>query len=85
MPDPRRADKTREKMRRGGLPAPTRHTRLVGQGDGNPCDGCRETIHPSERLCTVSVERALDWRFHEGCYDAWVTFRRDGEGAAAAC
>lgn len=76
MPDERRAEKTRDKMRRGGLPAPTEHTRLVGEGDGRPCDGCGETIHPSETLCTVSVLHALDWRLHEECYDAWATFKR---------
>jgi hypothetical protein len=32
MPDQRRADKTRDKTRRGGLPVPTEHTRLVATG-----------------------------------------------------
>ena len=72
-----RADKTRDKTRRGGLPAPTEHTLLVGWGDGRPCDGCSETIHPSESASLVSVHHALDWRFHEGCYEAWSTFRRE--------
>ena len=76
MPSARRAEKTLDKLRRGGLPAPTEHTLLVGQGDGRPCDGCGETIQPSEIASTVSVRRALDWRFHEGCYEAWLTFRR---------
>jgi hypothetical protein len=44
--------------------------------DGRPCDGCGETIDPSETACTVSVQRALDWRFHEACYAAWLTFSR---------
>lgn len=77
MPDDRRVGKTLEKMRRGGLPAPTPHTRLVALGDGRPCDGCSETIHPTEVLCTVSVHRALDWRFHEACYEAWAAFKRE--------
>jgi hypothetical protein len=72
-----RLDKTSDKTRRGGLPAPTEHTLLVGNGDGRPCDGCGETIHPSETASLVSVHHALDWRFHDGCYEAWSTFRRD--------
>ena len=48
-----RTDKTRDKTRRGGLPAPTEHTQIVGRGDGRPCDGCGETIHPSETASLV--------------------------------
>jgi hypothetical protein len=73
-----RADKTRDKTRRGGLPAATEHTLLVNDGDGRPCDGCSETIHPSERASLVSVHQALCWRFHDVCYEAWSTFTRDG-------
>jgi hypothetical protein len=76
LPNERRVDKTLEKMRRGGLPATTEHTWLVGIGDGRPCDSCGETIHKTEVLCTVSVLHALDWRFHEVCYDAWVKFKQ---------
>jgi hypothetical protein len=49
-----RMDKTVDKMRRGGLPAPTQHTRVVALGDGRPCAGCGETVHPG-----------LEWRLHE--------------------
>ena len=72
-----RADKTRDKTRRGGLPAPTQHTLLVATGDGRPCDGCGETIHPSEEASLVSAHQALDWRFHDVCYEAWSTFIRE--------
>ncbi|HEY7521289.1 MAG TPA: hypothetical protein VIE36_23605 [Methylomirabilota bacterium] len=75
MSSAQRAEKTVDRIRRGALPAPTAHTQLVADGDGQPCDGCGETIRPSETACTVSVERALDWRFHEVCYDAWLSFR----------
>jgi hypothetical protein len=75
MSTARRAKKTLDKTRRGDLPVPSEHTQLVGNGDGRPCDGCGETILPSETACTVSVQRALDWRFHEDCYEAWVSFR----------
>jgi hypothetical protein len=67
-------DKTREKMRRGGLPAPTAHTQITGRGDGRPCDGCGETIHPSETRVVVSIMATLQWRFHDGCFEAWVTY-----------
>ena len=76
MPEERRADKTREKLRRAALPAPTEHSREVAAGDGRPCDGCTETIHPSEMMYTVRVWTTLDWRFHEGCFEAWLTFRQ---------
>ena len=72
-----RADKTCDKMRRGGLPAPPpNHTRLIGSGDGRPCDGCGETIHPTEIRYAVSTHHALDWRFHAECYAAWEGFTR---------
>jgi hypothetical protein len=71
-----RIDKTRDKMRRGGLPAPTGHGRLVNLGDGRPCDGCGDTIHPTESQFTVSVAGGLNWRYHEDCYFAWATFER---------
>ncbi|HEY7517933.1 MAG TPA: hypothetical protein VIE36_06535 [Methylomirabilota bacterium] len=77
MPYEGRADKTRDKMRRGGLPAPTPHTQIVSHGDGRPCDGCGETIHPSETAALVTVQQALGWRFHDGCYEAWSTYRRE--------
>jgi len=74
MPFQGRADKTIDKMRRGGLPAPTKHTGLVGRGDRRPCDGCSETIHPSETQWVVTLQQTFQWRFHEECYDAWVSF-----------
>jgi len=67
-------DKTREKMRSGGLPSPTVYTQTTGPGDGRPCDGCGETIHPSEVRVSISVVGTLQWRFHEGCFEAWATY-----------
>ena len=69
-----RMDKTVDKMRRGGLPAPTEHTRVVALGDGRPCDGCGETVHPTEGQWTIRVGGGLEWRLHEECYAAWSTF-----------
>ena len=71
-----RMDKTIDKMRRGGLPAPTEHIRVVALGDGRPCDGCGETIHPTETQSTIRVVAGLEWRFHEECHAAWASFTR---------
>ena len=68
-----RMDKTVDKMRRGGLPAPTKHNRVLALGDGRPCDGCGETIHPTEVQSAILL-RGLDWRLHD--YAAWSTFTR---------
>jgi hypothetical protein len=75
MLDERRAAKTRETMRRGGLPPATEHTREVAAGDDRACDGCGETIHAGDALHTVSVWTALYWRFHESCFEAWRALR----------
>jgi methionyl-tRNA synthetase len=50
--------------------------RQVTVGDGRQCDGCGETIQPSDMLHTVSIFGGLSWRFHEVCYEAWKTFKR---------
>ena len=75
MTDRRRADTTTDKTRRGGLPAPTEYTRQVNIGDGRPCDGCGETIHPTEILCAVTILGGLHWRLHDVCYEAWLKFK----------
>jgi len=74
MPDQRRFEKTVEKMRQHGLPAPTQDPRQFSLGNGSPCDGCGETVEPGEGLLTVTVLDALSLRFHEACYAAWRTF-----------
>jgi hypothetical protein len=77
MPEQRRFEKTLDKMRGGGLPAPTHDPRQLNPGDGSPCDGCEETIEPSEGLLTVSIRGVLTLRFHEACYIAWSSFNRE--------
>ena len=72
----RRAERTTDKTRRGGLPAPTGSSRKFALGDGRPCDGCSDTIHPTEILFSVSVADALSFRFHAECCDAWLKFKR---------
>ena len=70
-----RMDKTVDKMRRGGLPAPTEHTRIVALGDDRACDGCGETIHPTETQWTIRL-LGLKWRLHDECHAAWAAFTR---------
>lgn len=75
MLDQRRAQKTTDKTRGGGLPAPTEYLRQVGVGDGRPCDGCGETVHPKEMLHKVSLLGSLYWGLHDVCYEAWAKFK----------
>jgi hypothetical protein len=73
MSDQQRADRTTDKTRRGGLPAPTGYARKPSLGDGRPCNGCGEVIPPTEMLFTVSfAEDSLSWMFHDVCCEAWV-------------
>jgi hypothetical protein len=77
LPDQVRADKTEAKLRRGGLPySPAGHRRDVTIGDGSACDGCTETIAPTEKMHKVRLPGDLDLRFHDACYTAWMVFRR---------
>lgn len=76
MPDVRRSEKTVDKVRRGGLPTATHDPRQLSVGDGTPCDGCGETVEPSEQLLSVSVRGVLTLRFHETCYAAWSSVKR---------
>ena len=74
MPARERVEKTLDKMRRGGLPAPTADKPSIETGSGNRCSGCDETIEPTEMLYAVRVVVPL--RFHDVCYNAWATFKR---------
>jgi hypothetical protein len=76
MRDQERADRTTEKTRRGGLPAPSQYIRQSTLGDGRPCAGCGETIHPTDIMFTVSFDGfSLAWRLHDVCFDAWAQFK----------
>jgi hypothetical protein len=70
-----RIEKTFDKLRRGGLPAPAIHAWILRPGDGRPCDGCGEDIDAGDVRVSVNVAGAFNGHFHELCYDAWVTFR----------
>ena len=77
MPDDRRAAKTIEKARRRALPAPRPdRVRDISAGDGQPCQGCGETLKPTEECHRAAVGGLIILKFHEECYDAWSTFTR---------
>jgi hypothetical protein len=69
-----RAEKTRDKMRRGGLPAPFPADPWRRIGTGDPCRGCGDPIDRGDTQMDVDVRGALVLAFHEGCYLAWSTF-----------
>lgn len=72
-----RIERTLNKTRSGGLPKPTDDMPSIETGNGNRCSGCSETIEPAEQLYFVHVHRVALLRFHDVCYNAWVTFRRE--------
>ena len=69
-----RADKTRDKMKRGGLPAPLPTKLWHGTGSGDVCSGCGDVIARAETEIDVDVRGAITLTFHEECYRAWSTF-----------
>ena len=73
-----RMDKTRDKMRRGGLPAPTSDRPSVESGNGRRRDGCGEVITQVERMAALIISNVVVLRLHEECYTAWSTFTRYG-------
>ena len=69
-----RADKTRDKMRRGGLPAPFPAKPWRGNGSGDVCRGGGDVIARAETQVDVDVRGALTLAFHEECYRVWASF-----------
>jgi hypothetical protein len=80
-----RMDKTRDTMRRGGLPRPRSdsNTAWVGRGEGASCSGCSEMIEKAETQCEVDFGAALTFTFHRECYQAWMTYP-DGANPSSA-
>ena len=74
-----RIERTVDKMRRGGLPAPFTGRTWVHFGTSRPCSGCCEPVISSEREFGVELSKALTFVFHVECYNAWMTF---GDGTA---
>jgi len=71
-----RIEKTRDKMRRGGLPGQRSDRPAVEAGNGRRCDGCSEPMTQLERMAIVELYDVPLLRFHEECYTAWSTFSR---------
>ena len=70
-----RAERTRDKTRRGGLPAaPRLAAPALGPGVGEPCSGCGEPTTMTEVQYTVSWGGAVTFSFHEDCYRVWSAF-----------
>jgi hypothetical protein len=71
----RRAAKTTEMMRRGGVRGNSYDIRGQDEfGVGIVCDGCGEVIDAGENMRTASIGGVLDVRFHNVCYGAWLNF-----------
>ena len=69
-----RVEKTRDKMRRGGLPAPFPAKPWRGRGAGDSCSGCGDLIIRTETQIDIDVRGVLTLAFHDECYRAWSTF-----------
>ena len=70
IPDQCRMAATTTKTRRGDLPAASGELPRQSIGDQRLCDGCAETIPPTELLLHVIVDD-LELRFHDACSRAW--------------
>ncbi|HEY7519628.1 MAG TPA: hypothetical protein VIE36_15180 [Methylomirabilota bacterium] len=73
-----RAQRTLDKARRGGLPAPFQSGAWVGRGGSKTCDGCGEVITCDEREFEIERCATLIFRFHAECHGAWMTFTGRG-------
>ena len=71
-----RIEKTIDKMRRGGLPAPTSDKPSIETGNGTRCSGCTETVDPVDMMYLLFIRGVGPFRFHDVCYHAWASFTR---------
>lgn len=71
-----RIEKTLDKTRRGGLPAPTKTAADFFPGNGKACDGCGDIISTDETLYSVILRGVLELRFHRECHVAWSRYGR---------
>ena len=68
-----RYERTLDKARRGGLPAPVTTNVWAGRGSRTRCSGCDDVVMPAEREWQIELlEGALILRFHPECYTAWL-------------
>ena len=73
-----RSDRTLDKVRRGGLPAPLNRQLWVGPGSNKLCNGCGERISREEREFEINFADTLAFAFHPECYKAWMSITRLG-------
>ena len=72
-----RTERTVDKARRGGLPAPSAKAETwAGLGSGRACCGCEEKIERSEHEYEIAFADTLAFWFHGECHTAWLTFSR---------
>jgi hypothetical protein len=75
-PEHGRYTRTLEKTQCGRLPAPNGGTVWAGRGMNGSCNGCDETIRPSEIEFEVDALGTVTLRFHAECHKAWLTLLR---------
>jgi hypothetical protein len=80
MLEKKRIEKTINKTRLGGLPAPTRAAADFHLGNGKACDGCGDIITTRETLYRVDLRGIVQLRFHHECYTAWNSYKRGTAG-----
>jgi DNA-binding response OmpR family regulator len=66
---------TRNRIRRGDLPAPFETLPLMRPGTCQPCSGCEEPISGEPEL-VVDAAPGAALRFHAACHEAWARFTR---------
>jgi hypothetical protein len=78
MPDEElRAALTVQRARRGRLPLATPNRfHEIAAGCALACNGCGETIQPTDVCHRVTLAGLVSMRFHGICYRAWATFER---------
>jgi hypothetical protein len=84
------ADQIRDKLDAGVLPRVLPEKMWTGYGQGNPCDGCGEPIHPAQIEYECIRESDDVVRLHIGCLGMWlaelrrrgVTREDDGSGGS---
>jgi hypothetical protein len=72
------ADQIRHKLDADVLPRVLPEKMWTGYGQGNPCDGCGELIHPAQ-IEYEFLNSGDVVRFHIGCMGMWLAeLRRRG-------
>ena len=65
------ANKLRQKLKVGRLPAGKPEKLYGGHGDRLPCSGCDEPIFPAQIQYEFDVPDEGTFRFHVGCLAFW--------------